>query len=148
MGGSSADSGKVTFQPSQEIRLRPGFVAEAGSEFRAHIDAIPFYSLTKWEMDSVIPHAMVFPLGVENIAVTNSEHKIEVYPNPSTGSVSIVFPQAGTYYLFNSLGAVLHTFVTEAPQAEITTMELHASGLYFLVADSPDISPFKFIITQ
>ncbi|MCZ2128678.1 MAG: hypothetical protein LC109_00235, partial [Bacteroidia bacterium] len=59
--GVFADSGKVTFQSSQEIRLRPGFVAEAGSEFRAHIDAIPFYSLTKWEMDSVIPHAMVFP---------------------------------------------------------------------------------------
>lgn len=144
----SADSGKVTFQSSQEIGLRPGFVAEAGSEFRAYIDDIPFCSLTKWEMDSVIPHAMVFPLGVENIEVTNSKHKIVVYPNPSTGSVSIVFPQAGTYYLFNSLGAVLHTFVTEALQAEITTMELHASGLYFLVADSPDISPFKFIITQ
>ena len=45
MDVSSADSGKVTFQSSQEIGLRMGFVAEAGSEFRAHIDAIPFYSL-------------------------------------------------------------------------------------------------------
>ncbi len=45
MDVSSADSGKVTFQSSQEIRLRPGFVAEAGSEFRAYIDDIPFCSL-------------------------------------------------------------------------------------------------------
>lgn len=41
----SADSGRVTFQSAQVIRLRQGFVAEQGSEFRAYIDNMQYLIL-------------------------------------------------------------------------------------------------------
>ncbi|MBL7889860.1 MAG: HYR domain-containing protein [Bacteroidia bacterium] len=87
----------------------------------------------------------VIVVGIEE----NEKPVIEVYPNPSTGFVTVKNARAGTYQIFNELGQRVMAFVFEANGDQSLNMNDLKNGTYFLIGgDKQEIVHQKIIILK
>ena len=131
---------------AQVIRLRQGFVAEQGSEFRAYIDNMPYCDKTDEEIAIVLPDDQT--TNVKEITYHNEDLSMKVYPNPSRGIITIVLPEHGKYCIYNQLGQVVKVFeINEGGSLEVSA-EILGAGFFYLVCMDKNIKPVKFIINK
>ncbi len=67
---------------------------------------------------------------LNQLPIKNISDEIIYYPNPSNGVLSVSVPWDGTYHLFNSHGALIHSYFLKANQTIQITID--NAGVYFL----------------
>ena len=80
--------------------------------------------------------------GVDEIMTTG--RSIHIYPNPSNGEFTILFPVKGTYSIINTIGQTV-SIITVSDDYEKIKIEGYAQGVYYIVGKS---SKAKVIVTK
>lgn len=91
--------------------------------------------------DSIIAHFVTCVLHVENI-VSETE-KLDVYPNPTTGKISI--KESGEVTFYNSIGEIIYHQMCSSSNSQID-LSAHPNGIYFLHLQTEQGTATKKII--
>jgi hypothetical protein len=122
-----------TFKAGANVVLRPGFRAEAGSEFRAHIVDVPYGFTSASSVDDLVVLDEL-PKSLHN------EGEVTCYPNPITEEFTIAFQLENdadvSYTIFNSLGQPIaykaRTPYKAGSHSEKLNSSSYPSGIYIL----------------
>lgn len=145
----SSSNGDVEFKSESEIRLKPGFIAEMGCLFLAHIDNVPDCNLTDAEIPLVWNPSNInkFIKQGPKVDAVDLNFAISVYPNPSTGEVKLEIKQPGNYIVYNQIGQIIKEISITDDNLLVINLENLAIGVYFVKSTSNN-TPFKTFIVN
>ena len=90
---------------------------------------------------------------VGGIDVTDYDQMIEVYPNPSTGSIHILLNEStsdATMRIYNTQGQIVYNYTGKLKGGIVSTIHLSElnSGLYFLELESSNGKMYKKLVLK
>jgi hypothetical protein len=132
-------SGDITVYAGDVISIKPGFHTQAGSSFLAYIhndeEDCSFSGMAPNQSESVISKEKNISSLDEEKNNSNTEKKeideVQVFPNPSDGNITIVFPTdaTGVYELVDVMGTVVER--NDIPMEKKTNLRLE-KGVYLI----------------
>ena len=135
----------VIFQAGTSITLMPGFWAETGSDFLAHLDACTFLAFQKPPTEFTQNEKRKTP----------SNNDLTIFPNPNNGSMSIQFNIEEERFtrvdLFHSSGQLIKSIFSGKDIGAYTleVKEILPAGVYFVrLANADNQKTKKVIVLQ
>jgi hypothetical protein len=134
------NGGDATFIAGIVVLFKPGFQAYSGSTVDAHITTTGNYCT------GLPPSILVNPIYSDEIdhepeTFTQGDQKFSIYPNPSTGRLTIDFmkdKQSALIHVMNLQGTRLNTLrIQDQPKAEIDISNL-SPGIYLVMIQTND----------
>jgi len=139
------EDGPIIYPAHQEVRLKPGFHAKAGSEFRAYIEPCPNCENRNSSMLAVSTSEELnetnnssddtMPMGTKSLQAETNGKEITLYPNPNNGTFQIDanFPltDIADFKIINLLGIPIY----ETQNLTSNTIQLgtSTSGYCFVI---------------